>query len=172
MINRLLAPAVVVLFLLTGCGYSFSGAVGSPPQGIKRLDIPTVQNSTTYLNLTNNLTNGLVQEFNRSKAMQVTSSDMAEAVLAVTITAVQIEGASRARTDDASASRRVTVRVNTRLYKKEDGSTVWKNNSINSSRTYAVVDDQSTVEANLDAALLEIAKDLSQKIHDGIFEDF
>ena len=104
--------------------------------------------------------------------MQVTSSDVAEAVLAVTITSVQIEGASRARTDDASASRRVTVRVNTRLYKKEDGSTVWKNNSINSSRTYAVVDDQSSVEANLDAALLEIAKDLSQKIHDGIFEDF
>lgn len=171
--KRVVAFIISLCFLFAvGCGYHFQGVASNPPGGIKSVAVPKVVNVTTYVDLATDLTNNLIQQFNLSKVLDVKSEDKAEAVLQTEIISVQVESAARSTTEDASASRKVTVRVKATLKKKLDGRILWQNPGLTSRKTYTVSDDQSIVDANLNNALVEVAADVAQKIHDNIFEDF
>ncbi|MFH1090959.1 MAG: LPS assembly lipoprotein LptE, partial [Pseudomonadota bacterium] len=140
---------ILLVFLAGGCGYSFLGAKGTPPGGIRRVAIPTVKNPSIYTDLTNFLTNELVRQFTMSDRLKVAAPELAEAVLEVNIRAVHIESAALARTGSASASRRVTVVAEAILRRTEDQSLLWKAGRVVSRQTYNVSEDQNIVEANL-----------------------
>ena len=157
---------------MTACGYTFEGTWGEPPGGIRSVTVPTVRNSSTYTDLTSDLTNELIRQFNINKTIETTNLDMAEAVLDVYVRAVQIEGAARTRSEDNSATRKVTVEAEAVLSRKASGRVLWRRDRIVSTNTYAVAEDQSLLEANLTAALRDAADDIAEKIHNGLFENF
>ncbi|MBF0528522.1 MAG: hypothetical protein HQK55_04485 [Deltaproteobacteria bacterium] len=162
----------LVALLLTGCGYAFQGTVNHTPDGIRRITIPTVTNTTTYTELTFNLTNYVIQRFNMSQGLKVTQPDDAEASLNLSITAVQIDGGARAQSNEASVSRRVSIIVSGSLKRIDNGRKLWEVNQLIGRRNYTVTNDQSIVETNLNKAMDIIAEELAQKIHDNIIEDF
>ena len=164
--------AISLVLALSGCGYGFQGTTGAPPKGVHRLAIPTVENATTYSELTNNLTNGMIQQFNLSKTLRVTAVESADAVLSARIKSVQIDSSARSRKDDTSASRRVVVRVAAVLKLRGSGKILWENSGVTARKTYPVVEDQSRVDANLNAALEDVAQELAEKIHNAVFEGF
>lgn len=164
-------PLVLGIFLMGGCGYQFPGGTDSRPKGIHRLHIPMVENSTTHTELTFTLTNAMVEQFTRSKALRLTSLDAAEAVLKTEITSVEILGAARDEDRTGSAARRVIVFVKAFLRRTDSGEKLWEG-SAEGRRTYRVTDDQSTVEANLSLALADIAEEVAEKIHDALLQDF
>lgn len=155
-----------------GCGYAFQGTTMKALEGVRRINIPPVANSTTYTELTLMLTNKLIQEFSMSKSTKVTSADVADAVLEVKVNYVQISGAARVVTADASASRRALVSVAAKLVRKQDGQVIWESTDLTGRKSYTVSSDQSVVEANRNSALQTVANEIASKIHDGIFEDF
>lgn len=170
--NRLIMTALIAALAVVGCGYSFQGAVGEPPGGITRMAVPTIRNSTTYYDLTTNLTNQLIRQFVLSQALKVVSTETAEAILDVQVLSVEIQGAARVTTGDASASRRVIVRVSAVLKRKSDQNILWDSGVLESRETYEITDTQSTIEVNLTEALEDVSKDLAEKIHNNMFEDF
>ena len=167
-----LGIVILIAGLLTGCGYAFQGTALKAPEGVRRMHIPAIANTTTHSELTLSLTNKLIQQFNLSKVVKVTSADLADSVLQVTVEYVQIEGAARVVSEDASASRRVIVSVGAQFTRKEDGRVIWESKNITGRKTYTVSADQSVVEANLSSALQDVAGEIASKIHDGIFEGF
>ncbi|MFH1135946.1 MAG: LPS assembly lipoprotein LptE [Pseudomonadota bacterium] len=170
--KRLGSLFLAVCFLAAGCGYHFVGSGGRAPGGIKKLAIPTVENSSSYSTLTTALTNDLIHLFILSNSVNLTFPDSADAVLAVKITAVNIEGVARNRARDASASRRVAVVVQAKLTRVGDGKIIWESRRVFGRRTYLVVEDQSALEANMKTAMTEAAQEIAEKIHDNFFEDY
>ncbi|MEW6265511.1 MAG: LPS assembly lipoprotein LptE [Thermodesulfobacteriota bacterium] len=170
--KRLAGLILTLTVLAAGCGYSFQKPSQSPLYGVRRLSIPVVGNATTYHGLTNSLTNDLIQRFGLSRRFRLASPDESEAVLSVQIAAVQIEGAARARTYDASASRRITVTVGATLRLVDTGQVLWENRKIIGRRIYTVSEDQSLVEANLSRVMEDVAQELAEKIHDRLVEAF
>ena len=169
---RRLLLSVLVVVLLAGCGYEFQRAAQKAPANIRSMAVPTVSNATTYTDLTNELTNGLIAELNLSKIVRVTDPAGADAILEVRVKSVQIEGAARSQNLDTSVSRRVTVSVSAVLRRVRDGKILWQNQTVSARQNYQVEDDQSVVEANLNNALNNLALKIAEKIHDGIFESF
>lgn len=169
---RRLVPAVLAALILTGCGYTFQGANNRTPDGIHRLTIPTVVNPTVYTDLTYTLTNYLIQRFNQSQVLIVTVHDNSEAVLSVAVVSVQVEGAARALSNQASASRRITVVVSGSLKRRDNNRVLWEVTQLVGRRSFTVADDQSILEANLGRALDNVARELAEKIHDNVVEDF
>ena len=170
--RKLVLSALVIWVLLAGCGYEFQRSAQKAPADIRSISVPTVTNATTYTDLTNELTNGLIAELNLSKIVRVTDPATADAVLDVRVKSVQIEGAARSESLDTSVSRRVTVNVNAVLRRTRDGKILWQNQAVSARQNYQVEDDQSIVEANLNNALNNLALKIAEKIHDGIFESF
>ncbi len=170
--RRLVLSALVMVVLLAGCGYAFQRSAQKAPANIRSMAVPTVTNATTYTDLTNELTNGLIAELNLSKIVRVTDPTAADALLEVRVKSVQIEGASRSQNLDTSVSRRVTVLVTAVLRRAKDGKILWQNQAVSARQNYQVEDDQSVVEANLNNALNNLALKIAEKIHDGIFESF
>jgi outer membrane lipopolysaccharide assembly protein LptE/RlpB len=168
-------PIIIVLaccLVLTTCGYRFQGMGDKAPEGVQRIHIPTVTNATTYANLNNALTNELIRRFSQSRLVDVADVSYADAVLLVHIRSVQIQTAARDRTGNASAARRAILTADAVLKRQTDDLTIWASGEIIGHRSYAVVDDQSTVEANLNHALDYLAVEISDKIYNLIFEDF
>ena len=174
MSSRLCAVLLAACLGLTlgGCGYAFQGAAGKAPENIRRVAIPTVKNNSTYTSLTSDLTDELIRQFILSKALKVTVADVADALLLVTVRSVEVESVARARTSSGSASRRITVVAAAELKRTSDDRVIWKSGRVQSRKTYTVDSDQSVIETNVSNTLEEVAEDLAEKIHDGIFEDF
>jgi hypothetical protein len=170
--QRLVVCTLVVFALVLGCGYEFQRSAQKAPADIRSISVPTVTNATTYTDLTNELTNGLIAELNLSKIVRVTDPAAADALLEVRVRSVQIEGAARSQDLDTSVSRRVTVLVSAVLRHTRDGKILWQNQAVSARQNYQVEDDQSVVEANLNNALNNLALKIAEKIHDGIFESF
>ncbi len=169
---RRLFALVVCLALLTGCGYSFRGMSNALPSDVRRVSVPTSQNSTTETSLTITLTNELVRQFTISKFLRVTDINEADAVLETKITSVQTTSGAQTVSGSESLSRRVTVTVDAVLKRTGGGEVLWQNRNVVSRQSYGVADDQSVVESNVSDALDAAAVDLAEKIHNGIFESF
>ena len=170
--KRVLAFPSILLILVAGCGYNFSGTIRERPGGVRRITIPIVQNATNHTDLTNALTNRLIQEFNLSRAVAITVPDQAEAALEVSIISVQIESAALAASGQESASRRVLVVVNAQLRRLEDQNMLWSKSGMVVSKSYITSTDQTIVESNLLAAKADAADELAEKIHNDLFEGF
>jgi outer membrane lipopolysaccharide assembly protein LptE/RlpB len=166
-----LAAACLAAVLLAGCGYGFEADPGRPPAGVYQIHIPTVANNTTYAELAYDLTNQLTRLFVLSGDLEVTEPFDADASLKAAITSVQIVGAARDRTGKASASRRVVVNLQASLV-QTDQTVLWSADTITARRTYPVHGDQSTVEANLNAALNDIVMELADKVYSRVFARF
>ena len=169
--KRLAIIALTIMVLLAGCGYGFKG-MGSAPGGIHTVNVPIVENATTYSELTNALTNELIRLFNQSDILKVTGPNGADSILEAKIVSVAVQGAARDNTGTASAARRAVMVVEARLIKKSDGAVLWDSGRVVGRRTYQVQDEQSGVRASLSKALLQISLETADKIHSGIFEDF
>ncbi len=165
------ALVLIAALALGGCGYGFRGTVSYLPPEIKTVAIPFLTNRTGEPNLDVLLTQALIREFNRSKLLKLTRAGRADVVLKGTIQGLS-EGAVAYEDIRTALQRRVTISVSGELTATADNKVFWKNRAISEGQDYDVASDPGTTESNREAAITTLVRNLAEKIHDSIFENF
>ncbi len=160
------------LFILTGClGYGFRGTVNNLPADIKAVAIPIFANESLEPGIEVVFANALVYEFTRSRILPVVSEAEAQALIVGKIKSVAVEPViytSSAQT----LERRITVVLEVTCRRKDNEQVLWQNANLSRYEIYPVASDPALTERNKEEAIKKIAQDLSERIHNGILENF
>ena len=152
----------LVMILLSGCGYSFSGS-GDIIAGIKSVHIAIFKNRTNETGAENVLTNNLVYEFTRSGSVKLVPKPLAEAYLTGIIRSSRIETVSR-RSTSTSLEQRVTFWVTVSLH-RSDGTRIWTAHDISENETYEVADEKAATDQNRRVAISRLSRRLAERIY-------
>ncbi|MBU0515490.1 MAG: hypothetical protein KJ621_12025 [Proteobacteria bacterium] len=155
---------------IAGCGYGFRGTVINLPKDIKTIAIPYFKNDTPELGIEKSFTDEIIYQFTRSQLLRVVSVDVADAVLEGRIISVTVSDVTLSA-QETSRDRTVSVQIAVVL-KRRTGGVVWQDPSMSYKKAYPVAADSlATDRQKLDAIRL-VARELAERIHDRIFENF
>jgi hypothetical protein len=157
-----LAASLLLAGLGAGCLYGFSGGGGLPPD-IHTVYVPPVDNSTTRFELTQQLTQGLLDAVRGRLGAQLGSQDDADAIIRTRLTTYSDDAVSLQGREAAGAQvfqRRVTISASVEIVDLHQNRTIWSS-TVTGSGEYAP--DQ---ESDQDAIKLAL-DNLIQKIVDG-----
>jgi len=127
---------VLILFLFTGCGYTFQGSGSVLPADVKKIYIPMVDNNTTESTLTQLLTEALRDQFDRYGAVTVVEeSATADAVLNVKILQLKRGTSTATAKTDLALQQDTVVTIGAEL-RRVTGSILWREAQISVSQSY------------------------------------
>jgi outer membrane lipopolysaccharide assembly protein LptE/RlpB len=161
---------LLLLLIVTGCGYHFSGQGNPFSEDIKTIAIPVFSNQTGEAGFENYLTNQLVYEFTSRKRLRVVDIKDADVVLKGKIRSINLPDISFSGSYHG-LERKAVVTIEAVL-EKRDGSVLWQDKDIIREEVYKVESSPLATESNKQAALHKIAADLAEMTHMRIFEDF
>lgn len=156
--------AVLVVFALAGCGYSFRSPV---PPHLETVYVPTFENETREFQLTQQMTEQVINEFlNESRLSLVGGEEAADLVVLGTITNYEEEALSydpgQAGNPDVF-SRRVLLRIDIRLEDRVRDETLWENPSLEEWGEFSE-EDGETVEDGIRRALEKIGEEIMRNV--------
>jgi outer membrane lipopolysaccharide assembly protein LptE/RlpB len=163
---------LVVAVLASGCGYGFRGSVNNLPPDIKAVHIPIFVNQTNEAGAETIFANALIYEFNRSHILQVVAAAEAQVVIIGKIKSVAIETVTLASQTQA-VDRKVTIVLDVTCQRLDNKKILWQNPALSRYQNYTVSQDhQFLSDRSKEEAIRKIAQDLSERIHNGILENF
>ena len=166
-VGLLLALALV----LAACGYNFRGKQNNLPPDVRTIAIPVFENQTVELRIERIFTDEVLFQFTRSQMLRVVSEGQADAVLKGVIKRVETEDVALTR-GQSSQQRRLTITVGAELLRRSDGKVLWENRALEKNRTFNVVGTIQATDQFKQQAITELARDMAQSLHDGVFENF
>ncbi|MEY4700798.1 MAG: hypothetical protein RL326_985 [Pseudomonadota bacterium] len=135
--------ALILMTILTGCGYTFRGSGSALPPDVKAIYIPQVDNNSTKLGLATVLTDAIRDEFDSYGAISVVDNqNQADAVLKVTIVDVK-ETTSAVRANTNTSLQMQTTMFLTAELRRVTGAVLWRDNQIRVTQTFGA--DSSVV---------------------------
>ncbi len=161
----------LVLMLLPGCGYRFSGAPIELPGGLHALHVELFENRTREPYLDSIVTGSIINRLVRLHDIElVEKKQAAEAVLSGEVVQYRLNATAYDR-HDAIEAYRVTVKVKANLTRPSDGKLLWQGESVRFDDFVSSGAD-ITAEEGLERATLEriadrIAEDLSWQMAAG-----
>lgn len=142
---------LLTLFIITSCGYSFTGSGSVLPADIKTVYIPQVKNNSSESGLTQVVTEALRDEFERYGALYVVSS-LREADTILDASIVDVNRKTRTSTSfDDTALQYETQLTIAAILKRATGQTLWRNGRINVSSSFGTASG-SVVTSSADFA--------------------
>ena len=127
---------MLLLCLLSGCGYTFEGAGSVLPPDVTKVYVPRVENTTTETFLTNAVTEALRDRFERYGVLYVVENEAeADAVLEASI--IDVKRNTRTSTGDTDTALQFSssLTIDAEL-RRVTGGTLWKNKRIVTTRTF------------------------------------
>lgn len=163
--------ALVVLAVITGCGYRFSGAPENNPfpPDIKTIVIRSADNTTTITGIESELTNNLRDEFALGTRLKVVRGP-GDAILRTVIALYQDTPATY-KADGRELTRIGTLKVRCVLNRADNEKVLWKK-ELSSSYSYNVADSVSETLSNRRRAISRMIKDLVVRIHRSLYDNF
>ena len=157
------AVAVVAALAMQGCsgGYSFTGA--SIPPGAKTISVATFPNYASTVNpqLSQKLTDGLMQMFSSQTPLTVTT-DEGDLQVSGEIVGYETRASALSSSDEVSMNR-LTITVRVRFVNKVDPNADFEQ-QFSRYRDYAASQDFSSVEAGLMSEIVnELCEDIFNK---------
>ncbi len=147
--------AAILLLLLSGCGYQFSG--GALPGDVSLLSVPLAKNQTTEPFLETVLIAPLTAVLARQRGVEIVESlARADAVLLTTITDYSVKPVSYDSNDRISVFR-ATLRVHFSLQQRTDGRLLWQGD-FERQANYSAAVDKNQQEDLESAAIEDMAK--------------
>ena len=168
--NITTAVALMVVWIVTGCGYHLKGAGLEPPEGVKSIAIPVLENQTAESGIETLFTGDLIYEFTRSKVVEIVDEPEADAVLKGSIRSLDVDTVAHT-TAYFSDIQRVRVRLDLQL-KGADGRVLWSVRGISDNEPFQVSGDRRATDRNKRDAIALISERLAEKVHTRILEDF
>jgi len=162
---------LVLVLLLSGCGYGFRGGTNNLPTDIKEVYIPVFVNATTEPGVETVFTNSLIYEFTRSRMLKVSPQSTAQAIIQGKIKRMIVDPVVYASQTQA-LDRRVTVDLDIACRRLDNQKILWQNQHLSRFEIYSATTDPTLTERNKQEAITKIAKYLSEQIHNGILENF
>jgi hypothetical protein len=164
------ALALSLSFLVSGCGVRFSGGPGDTPfpPDIKTIVLESAVNNTTVTGIETELTNDLRDEF--ALGTRLNPVRIGGDVTLKTIIADYQDTDSTYRAEGKELIRIGTLKVQCALEKADTKKILWKKD-FSASNTYNVTDIAETL-ANRRRAISRMIKDLIPRIHSSMFDNF
>lgn len=159
-----------LMFLLSACGYRFSGG-GSLPAHVTRVSIPVFENRTSEAGLESSFANDLMDEFTRARIPVTTGNESADASLMGVIRTLSVETISHG-SHASSLEKRVTVSVDIKLVSKT-GEVLREYRGLSESEAFDVAEgERFATDQNQRNAISTISKRLSETIYKMLTDDF
>jgi hypothetical protein len=168
--HRLMAGLLFLLFI-SGCGYGFRGSVNNLPRDIHTVSIPVFVNESIEPGVEVVFANALIYEFNRSQTLQVVSESKAQALISGKIKSVVIDPVIYASLTQA-LERKVTFTLEIIVRRSDNQEILWQNQYLSRYEVFQVTTDPNQTQRNKEEAIKKIAKDLSERTHNSILENF
>lgn len=149
--------------VLSGCLYSFSGG-GGLPSHVETMYVPPVENETTRFQLTERVTQGLLEAVRGRLGAQVASEQASDAVISVSITNFSDQAMSFEGREGQGAQvfqRRVSISASAEIYDRVNDREIWSSSSLRATGEYAP--EQENQDVAIDLAI----ENLIQNIVDG-----
>ena len=162
---------LIFLLFIWGCGYGLRGTTNNLPPDIQGITIPVFANETTEPGAEVVFANALIYEFTRSRILQVVPEAKAQAAISGKIKSVAIDAVIYANQTQA-LQRKVTVTLEVSCRRTDNQKILWQNLTLSRYEVYNVTNDPNQTDQNKGIAIQKIAQDLSEKIHNGILENF
>lgn len=169
--NHRLMAALLALLVISGCGYGLRGTVNNLPPDIKAISIPVFINESIEPGVEVVFANALIYEFNRSQTLQVVSESQAHAQINGKIISIAVDPVVYATLTQA-LERKVTIFLEITCRRLDNQKILWQNKSLSRYENYQVSTDPIQTQRNKEEAIKKIAQDLSERIHNGILENF
>ena len=170
-IDLRLITIVLLVLLLSGCGYSFSGIGKSAYPTIQSVFLDTFTNKTSEANLDIILRTAFSNEIVQNGHFKLASSrGEADAIFRGTILSLQVAPLAY-KAGSLSAEDRITVTLELFFEDRASGRTLWTNGSFIGTGDYRVTAVGAT-EANRKNSLIKMASDSAEKAYRLMMSDF
>jgi len=164
--------AVLLLPLLAGCGYSFSGSIRSAYPTVKTVYVDTFTNKTSEPNLENIFRSAFSTEIvQRGHFKLVSSRGEAGAVFRGAIVNIQVTPLAYKSGTSFSAEDRITITMELFFEETTKGKTLWSNSAFTGTADYLVTAVGAT-ESSRRNALTKLASDSAEKVYRLMMSDF
>jgi outer membrane lipopolysaccharide assembly protein LptE/RlpB len=151
----------MVLMMIWGCGYRFTGG-GDFPFQVKNVFIPVFENRTSETGIERVVTNDFIYELTRSSKVSVVEKEMADAVLWGNITSLSTQTLSRSGTQ-TPLERQVRMFLDLKLTDSQ-GKVLWAARGFSDDESYEVSKDKFTTEKNKRNAIETLSKRMAEMI--------
>ena len=166
---------VFILFLFSclqsGCGYHFIGENSEVLSGINTIAIPYFENKTYQSGLERQVTEALVDEFVKSRAVAIVSEGNADAVIRGVVEEFR-EYVSAFDENDNALEYGSFLSLSVTLERRDTGEVLWRNKNLTHFEDYTVSSAIAATEENKEQAILLSSRELAIRIHDSIIEGF
>lgn len=170
-IDLRLISVVLLVLLLTGCGYSFSGISKSAYPTIQSVFVDTFTNRTSEANLDIIFRTAFSNEIVQNGHFKLASSrGEADAIFRGTILSLQVAPLAY-KAGSLSAEDRITVILELIFEERVSGRTLWTNGSFIGTGDYRVTAVGAT-EANRKNSLIKLAGDAAEKAYRLMMSNF
>jgi outer membrane lipopolysaccharide assembly protein LptE/RlpB len=159
-----------VLLAISGCGYHLPRG-GGFPEGVDRIFVEILENSTTETGVETIVTQNLVNEFVLREKKSLTSNlNDADAILSGDVSKITIQTIA-AKGRDSARERRVTVTINLKLGNRE-GRVIWAAKGLSDNQAYFVAEDKNVTEKNKRNAIKLASKRIAERALNRLTDDF
>jgi hypothetical protein len=158
---------LILILVLTGCGYRPLGLEPYRPEKSPLLAIPLFANRSTQVGMEAVMANAMIQAFSQTKAVRLTTKPQdADLVLEGKVTFV--ENSSVAFNDILNSTvRRVTIKVDLQLKQQHSGKILWKDTAV-IQEDYLAESNYQIGETLKDRGVRRAAATLAQKVLDKV----
>lgn len=151
----------VLLMMIWGCGYRFSGG-GDFPFNVKSVFVPVFENRSSETGIETMITNDFLFELTRSSNVSSVEKEMADAVLWGVITSVSTQTIARSGRQ-TSLERNVRMVLSLKLTDRQ-GKVLWATQGFSDDESYEVLRDKFTTEKNKRAAIKRLSRRMAEMI--------
>lgn len=161
--------ACIIILVLTGCGYHFSGG-GQLPDNVTRVCVQVFENKTSETGLENALANDIIYYFTRFENISLVDKEIAQASLTGVIMSTSTSSVAH-KTSDVTTDRRIRIVVDVKLT-ASNGDVLWKSGPTSGDETYQVAPTNTQTEENKKIALAKISRRLAERFYYLMTENF
>jgi hypothetical protein len=174
-ICRVATLIIILFFLFSGCGYHLASTVNPMLENYDSIAIPYFENKTFEAEAVTIFTYAVVNEFIESKRLKVEGIDKADLVLYGTVKELNEQSIGYS-SDDKAREYRIWATLELSLEEKSTGKVLWKRNKLTHDNEYLSADlrtgEITETDASKRKALVLLAEDLAERIHDSIVQGF
>lgn len=167
---------IIFSLFLSSCGYRLASTVNPMLDNYDSIAVPYFENKTFEAEAVTIFTYAVVNEFIESKRLKVVGIDKADLILYGTVESIKKHSIGYSG-DDKALEYRIWATIKLSLEEKSTGKVLWKRNQLTHNNEYLSADlsaggEITETDASKRKALVLLAEDLAERIHDSIIQGF